>query len=213
VLRSLLLLSVVSVAATGAQTPSRRQEFCFAPPPGSDAGEVFWQREPKRTVVDTVRPSPNEVGRRLAGAWDFVSVTTEGSQPSLRRWTLRLIATDSAVQRRCPMGTCRGDYSFPAAGQLLRPGTRFDSVAAAQHRTRNETDVGVSYARETNRLTILIGPPIMDAGDIFSVSRFADTAFAGRWESGGYFYVPVSRGRITVLEKPSGYFCARRIGD
>jgi hypothetical protein len=213
VLRSLLLLSVVGAATAAAQSPSRRQAFCVAPPPGSDAGEVLWQREPERVGVGDVSPSPGEVGRRIAGTWDFIAVTTEGDpSPRMARWTLRLIATDSAVRRRCPIGQCRGDYSFPAAGQLLRPGMRFDSVAAAQHRRHNETDVGVSYAQQANRLAILPGPPMMDAGDIFSVSQFVDTAFVGRWESGGFFYIPVPRGRVTMLEKPSGYFCARRIG-
>ena len=52
---------------------------------------------------------------------------------------------------------------------------------------------------------------MMDAGDIYDVSEFADSAFAGRWESGGLFVLEVKRGSTTLLEKPSGYFCARRV--
>ena len=44
------------------------------------------------------------------------------------------------------------------------------------------------------------------------VTQFSDTAFAGWWESGGYYVLAVTRGKVTTLEKPAGYFCARRMG-
>lgn len=211
VVRLLLIAGVVVTNETGAQTPPRR-DHCWAPPSGSEIGGVSWIREANVVAAGDARPTSEELGRRLAGTWDFLSVMTEGgASPSMVRWTLRLIPTDSVARTNCVFGKCRRGFGFPAAGQILRPGARFDSLAAAQHRTREETDASVSYNSEQNTVTISFGRPMFDAGDVFSVSLFSDTAFAGRWESGGMFYVPVSRGGIDVLEKPSGYFCARRV--
>jgi hypothetical protein len=77
---------------------------------------------------------------------------------------------------------------------------------------RRENDMDVSFESEQNRVVLSVGPPVLDAGEFYTVTQFSDTAFAGWWESGGYFVLAVTRGKATTLEKPAGYFCARRMG-
>ena len=203
-----MALTACAPVETSAQGKASNNAFCVAPTPGSEQGGVTWLSEDAQ-----YRPTSAEVSRRFSGTWQFVSVMTQGSaSPHAERWTLRLVATDTAARTRCPIGACRAHYSFPASGQLLRDGERFDSVAAAQHRMRRDSDIDVSFDSGQNEVVLYIGPPAFDAGDLYTVLAFSDTAFAGRWESGGYFVLEVTRGKVTTLEKPAGYFCARRIG-
>jgi hypothetical protein len=208
-MRLLLVAVVFAVNGIAAQTPSQGKTFCFASPPGSDAGGPVWEGRPATGSGAT----PDEVGRHLAGTWELLSVATEGVQsPHTQIDTLKLVATDTAARFRCPLGRCGRGYSYPLAGQILRAGARFDSAAAVQHRTRDETDAGFSYNATLNTLTLMLGPQGFDMGDFYAVAELSDTTFAGRWESGSFAYAQVSRGGRVLLEKPAGYFCARRIG-
>ena len=204
-LRLVLLVEIAACARASHRQSSSREAFCIAPRPSATIGAAF--------SGATEPTSAAEVGRRFTGTWSFVVVTTEAvNAPYVSRRMLRLAPTDSSRRTLCPMGRCRNGMSYPASGRILDETGRFDSVDVAWHRMRDDHDIDVRYDDRRGEATIEVGRQMLDAGETYSVTWFADSAFEGRWEGGGLWYLPMERADVIVGERPAGYFCARRLG-
>ncbi len=205
----LLLAGLVSCIPIRSNQPTGH--FCEAPNPGAEYGPIWWRLRGSRAFTKPA-PAPADVGRSLAGTWHVLTVTTEGiGAGSGGEWRLRLVPTDSSASSRCALGPCNARRILVvAAGAPVKPGTTFDSSAAAQGRLREPDRVEARYDSTTNHMILSFGPPILDAGTFYNVTQVADSSFAGRWTDGSYIVSEVKRGNAKTLEHRQGYFCARR---
>ena len=211
-----LVMANLLAASIGCAS-SRRAErsapsYCFAPAAAEGTGAVLWTTSASRLSAGI--PVPRAVAANaLAGAWDVLTVTTQGvASPEARRWQLRLVPTSPDVWYQCAFGPCRSDrVAVVAAGAPLGGPAAFDGLAAAARRSTDPDRVEAQYDSSGNSLTLRFGPPMFDAGTFYTVTEVSDTLMVGRWTDGSSMAFEVVRGGTNVLEHPEGYFCGRRL--
>jgi len=97
-----------------------------------------------------------------------------------------------------------------AVGRSRRRDVPFDS-AAISHATSDPARIVARYDSVSGYLTLAFGPPMLDAGVFYAVTRLSDTTMTGRWTDGSYLLSEVRRGNVTTWEHEQGFFCGRRV--
>jgi hypothetical protein len=209
---ALVAVSHLAVAKADAQTRAPAKRECTAPSLTTD-GTVEWYTS---KGVRRGPRAPAQLGRALAGGWDFWLVETEGTTfPEVTRWTLQLVAADSVARTHCAQANCRASDTHPATGRIQRAPSASDSADAAVGWTRAVSEVRVSYNSRANRIRLLLGPPTFEPGDLFAVTEASDSAFTGRWQASVSNAGTVNRTELmtmkqfTTEERVGGYFCAK----
>lgn len=187
-----------------------RPSFCIPAGPGEEFQPTQWDSG-SASGDGGAKLNTDRVTRLLSGTWDMLTVTTEGAAPAwVERWTLRMVAADSIAKATCFLGPCRSDPRIAAVGSRIERGKAFDSTFIS-HSARAPERIVAHYDSMTSHLTLVFGPPVLDAGISYTVTELSDTTMTGRWADGSYIVIAVRRGEVTTLEHPQGFFCGRRI--